>query len=76
MITSLFVYIRASAALASLVVVLVLILGIGSGETEKRSSYECGFEPYGDARESFDIHFYLVGMLFLIFDIEIAFLFP
>jgi len=76
MITSLFVYIVASACLASLVVVLVLVLGTNAAETEKLSSYECGFEPFGDARESFDITFYLVGRLFRIFDIEIAFLFP
>jgi len=43
---------------------------------EKASSYECGFEPFGDARILFDIHFYLVGLLFLIFDLEIVFLFP
>lgn len=76
MITSLFVYIVASAVLSSLVIVIVLVLGTNSAETEKLSSYECGFEPFGDARESFDITFYLVGRLFRIFDIEIAFLFP
>ena len=76
MITSLFVYIVASAVLSSLVIVIVLVLGTNAAETEKLSSYECGFEPFGDARESFDITFYLVGRLFRIFDIEIAFLFP
>jgi NADH-quinone oxidoreductase subunit A len=76
MISALFVYILASAALGSLVIVLVLILGTNPAETEKLSSYECGFEPFGDARESFDITFYRVGLRFRIFDIEIAFLFP
>jgi NADH-quinone oxidoreductase subunit A len=76
MSTALFVYILASAGLASLVIVLVLVLGTNQAQTEKLSSYECGFEPFGDARESFDITFYLVGLLFRIFDIEIAFRFP
>lgn len=76
MSTALFVYILASAVLASLVIVLVLVLGTNQAQTEKLSSYECGFEPFGDARESFDITFYLVGLLFRIFDIEIAFRFP
>ena len=43
---------------------------------EKLSSYECGFEPFEDTRTKFDIKFYLVSILFLIFDIEIIFLFP
>ena len=76
MSTALFVYILASAVLASLVLILVLVLGTNQAQTEKLSSYECGFEPFGDARESFDITFYLVGLLFRIFDIEIAFRFP
>lgn len=45
-------------------------------DTEKLSSYECGFEPFDDARGKFDIQFYLVAILFIIFDLEIAFLFP
>jgi len=45
-------------------------------DSEKLSSYECGFNPYGDARVKFDVHFYLVAILFIIFDLEIAFLFP
>jgi NADH:ubiquinone oxidoreductase subunit 3 (subunit A) len=45
-------------------------------EAEKFSSYECGFNPFGDAREKFEVRFYLVGVLFLIFDLEISFLFP
>ena len=40
------------------------------------TSYECGFNPFGDAREKFEIRFYVVGVLFLIFDLEISFLFP
>ena len=43
---------------------------------EKLSAYECGFEPFNDSRMEFDIRFYLVAILFIIFDLEIAFLFP
>ncbi len=43
---------------------------------EKTSAYECGFEPFDDARRRFDVRFYLVAILFIIFDLEVAFLFP
>ena len=43
---------------------------------EKLSAYECGFEPFSDSRMEFDVRFYLVAILFIIFDLEIAFLFP
>jgi NADH-quinone oxidoreductase subunit A len=43
---------------------------------EKLTSYECGFEPFEDARGVFDIKFYLIGILFIIFDLEVIFLFP
>ena len=43
---------------------------------EKLSAYECGFNPFDDARMKFDIRFYLVAILFIIFDLEVAFLFP
>ena len=45
-------------------------------DTEKLSTYECGFEPFENARVKFDIRFYLVAILFIIFDLEVAFLFP
>ncbi len=45
-------------------------------DSEKVSAYECGFEPFGDARGRFDVRFYLVAILFIIFDLEVAFLFP
>jgi NADH-quinone oxidoreductase subunit A len=45
-------------------------------DTEKISAYECGFEAFGDARMKFDVRFYLVSILFIIFDLEVAFLFP
>lgn len=43
---------------------------------EKNSAYECGFDPFGDSRNKFDVRFYLVAILFIIFDLEITFLFP
>ncbi len=45
-------------------------------DAEKNSAYECGFEAFADARTKFDVRFYLVAILFIIFDLEIAFLFP
>ena len=45
-------------------------------DLEKLSAYECGFDPFGDARHTFSIKFYLVAILFIIFDLEIIFLFP
>ena len=45
-------------------------------DAEKLSAYECGFEPFDDARRRFDVRFYLVAILFIIFDLEVAFLFP
>tara|TARA_B100000965_G_C19404273_1_gene674672 strand:- start:318 stop:686 length:369 start_codon:yes stop_codon:yes gene_type:complete len=45
-------------------------------DPEKLSTYECGFEPFDDSRMEFDVRFYLVAILFIIFDLEIAFLFP
>jgi len=45
-------------------------------DSEKLSAYECGFEPFQDSRGKFDVRFYLVAILFIIFDLEVAFLFP
>jgi NADH-quinone oxidoreductase subunit A len=44
--------------------------------SEKATSYECGFNPFGDARVKFEIKFYLIGILFIIFDLELVYLFP
>jgi NADH-quinone oxidoreductase subunit A len=51
-------------------------LTIYKPNTEKLSAYECGFDPYGDARNVFDIRFYLVAILFIIFDLEAIYFFP
>jgi len=61
-----------------------LLLGWGAGkffgtirpDAEKRSPYECGFDPFDDARMQFDVRYYLVAILFIVFDLEIAFVFP
>ena len=52
------------------------ILGSSNPDSEKLSAYECGFEAFDDARGRFDVRFYLVAILFIIFDLEVAFLFP
>ena len=57
-------------------VVLNFIFSPKKPDPEKLSAYECGFEPFNDSRMEFDIRFYLVAILFIIFDLEIAFLFP
>ena len=65
------------ATVLSVVIVLFsYILAVQNPETEKLSTYECGFEPYEDARHKFEVKFYLVAMLFIIFDIEAMYLFP
>ena len=67
----------AVATLISLVVtILPKILATTKPNQHKLSSYECGFDPFGDARGKFDVRFYLVAILFIIFDLEIAFLIP
>ncbi|MFZ4541732.1 MAG: NADH-quinone oxidoreductase subunit A [Rickettsiales bacterium] len=57
-------------------IVAPFILAKLKPDAEKLSSYECGFEPFSDARGQFDVRFYLVAILFIIFDLEVAFLFP
>ena len=57
-------------------IVLPLILAPSAPDPEKLSAYECGFNAFDDARMKFDVRFYLVSILFIIFDLEVAFLFP
>ena len=57
-------------------IVINFILSPKKPAPEKLSAYECGFEPFDDSRMEFDVRFYLVAILFIIFDLEIAFLFP
>jgi NADH-quinone oxidoreductase subunit A len=62
--------------IALLLVVLAWLRGPKKANPSKLSAYECGFEPFEEARDPFDVRFYLIAILFIIFDIEIAFLFP
>ncbi|MFL2825173.1 MAG: NADH-quinone oxidoreductase subunit A [Alphaproteobacteria bacterium] len=59
-----------------LLIIPPLLIAPKNPDPEKLSPYECGFEPFDDARSKFDIRFYLVAILFIIFDLEVAFLFP
>jgi len=57
-------------------IILNFLFSPNNPDPEKLSAYECGFEAFGDSRMEFDVRFYLVAILFIIFDLEIAFLFP
>lgn len=65
-----------AALLALLVFLLSFVIYFQSVNDEKNSIYECGFVPFGDARNKFEVKFYLVSILFIVFDLEIAFLLP
>ena len=73
---SIFIYLCFAIFLALLIVLLSYILVTQSPETEKLSTYECGFEPYEDSRHQFEIKFYLIAILFIVFDIEAVYLYP
>lgn len=62
--------------ISAVVLALSYLLAIQTPDSEKTSAYECGFEPFEDARNRFDVRFYIVAILFIIFDLEVAFLFP
>ena len=59
-----------------LIFCLSYFIGVQNPDSEKISAYECGFEPFEDARNKFDVRFYIVAILFIIFDIEVVYLFP
>ena len=65
-----------AAVLSVIIILFSYILAVQNPETEKLSTYECGFEPYEDERHTFDVKFYLVAILFIVFDIETMFLIP
>lgn len=69
-----FLFIAGGISVAA--VLASLIVGKQKPDTAKLSAYECGFDAFDDARHKFDVRFYLVAILFIIFDLEIAFLFP
>jgi NADH-quinone oxidoreductase subunit A len=70
------VFLMISTGVGVFMLALGFLFGKGTNEDAKLSPYECGFEPFEDARIQFDIRYYLVAILFIIFDLEIAFLFP
>ncbi|MCE9508180.1 MAG: NADH-quinone oxidoreductase subunit A [Alphaproteobacteria bacterium] len=70
------IFLGIAMALAMVMVLASFIAAKQKPDPEKNSAYECGFEPFGDARSKFDVRFYLVSILFIIFDLEVAFLFP
>nr|YP_009988349.1 NADH dehydrogenase subunit 3 [Gelidiella flabella]QNM39625.1 NADH dehydrogenase subunit 3 [Gelidiella flabella] len=70
------IFLFISFLLSSLIFVLSYFITPQKADQEKVSAYECGFNPFDDARATFDIRFYLVAILFLIFDLEVSFLFP
>ncbi len=65
-----------ATGVAAAAVIASQLIGRQKPDPEKNSAYECGFEPFDDARGKFDVRFYLVAILFIIFDLEVAFLFP
>jgi len=75
-----FVFIVVSLMFGSVVIVMSKIIArfskVEKPNAEKLSAYECGFEPFEEARTRFDVRFYLVAILFIVFDLEVAFLFP
>ena len=73
---SILIFIIISACLAFVLIIIPFIINKSNPYKEKLSTYECGFESFGNAKKKFDIRFYLVSILFIIFDLEIAFLFP
>jgi len=69
------IYFIISSLVAGLILFLSLRLTVNNPDPQKLSIYECGFEPYGDARDVFDVRFYLVAILFLVFDLETVYFF-
>lgn len=70
------VFIFIAAGISVAMILGSLLAGVRKPDAEKLSAYECGFDAFDDARNKFDVRFYLVTLLFIIFDLEIAFLFP
>jgi NADH-quinone oxidoreductase subunit A len=70
------IFLALAGAISALAVFASLFLAKQHPDSEKLSAYECGFEAFSDSRQKFDVRFYLVAILFIIFDLEIAFLFP
>jgi NADH-quinone oxidoreductase subunit A len=73
---ALIVFMAISAVIAGALLIAPYAVAFKAPDPEKLSAYECGFNAFDDARMKFDVRFYLVSLLFIIFDLEVAFLFP
>lgn len=74
--TSILIFIIIAIVLSSVILLASYLFAENLPDAEKVSVYECGFDPFGDSRQKFEVRFFLVGILFIIFDLEISFLFP
>jgi len=70
------IFLGLAIVIGLVLIIAALVLAVRNPDPEKLSAYECGFNAFDDARMKFDVRFYLVSILFIIFDLEIAFLFP
>ena len=70
------IFLGIAIGLAGVILIATYVIARQRPDAEKLSAYECGFEPFEDTRGRFDVRFYLVAILFIIFDLEVAFLFP
>ena len=70
------VLLAVATGLGLVLILAAVVLAVRNPDPEKLSAYECGFNAFDDARMKFDVRFYLVSILFIIFDLEVAFLFP
>jgi NADH-quinone oxidoreductase subunit A len=70
------IFMGVAAAIGLALLVAPFIVAYKNPDPEKLSAYECGFDAFDDARMKFDVRFYLISILFIIFDLEVAFLFP
>lgn len=75
-ISNVSLYIFCSIVLVFIIVIASRIASVNKPDLEKLSAYECGFDPYEDARNNFDVRFYLIALLFLVFDLETVFFLP
>jgi NADH-quinone oxidoreductase subunit A len=70
------IFMGVAAAITLILMITPILIAYKNPTPEKLSAYECGFDAFDDARMKFDVRFYLVSILFIIFDLEVAFLFP
>jgi NADH-quinone oxidoreductase subunit A len=70
------IFLGLAVALGLILIIAAAVIAVRNPDPEKVSAYECGFNAFDDARMKFDVRFYLVSILFIIFDLEVAFLFP